>query len=326
MKVAVITWEKNPDLQKHGDLQSVELKHVFDDVIYFNPYQVRSGDSFDAFDIVQFWTGTWCGDLERRQLEILDQLQKPFVVMVPIGESFKWETWQADWLHVYLDQVWHPNVDLLGVVEKNALSYWGKLSDGRKPVAYIGWPYPVEYVKSLRQPAAGKRIELRVCASFPRYLSAALLRDYPPTDWCVHVNDNENRVSETRLIHRILGRKSACSGGYSEWEDYLKHVARSYIGVAVDSRYTLGRYALDYAALGRPLLCGETAVNRRLFPDLVCYYYDLETQAMLLHKLYHNTEFYTHCVTQAETALNEYTYAVCRKRYMDAIARVRHAV
>ena len=116
-----------------------------------------------------------------------------------------------------------------------------------------------------------------------------------------------------------------CQGGFSEWADYLAHIAECYCGIAVDQRYTLGRYALDFAALERPLICGNTAINRKLFPDLICHYYDLDKQAELLNQIYYDEEFYANCVAKAQIGLQDYTHSACRQLYSEALRRAGYA-
>lgn len=107
------------------------------------------------------------------------------------------------------------------------------------------------------------------------------------------------------------------------WHKYLAQLAPARIMVDLNNRETVGRNALDCAALGIP--CVSTArsdMQARLFPyTTLADCWDIQGAFDLCEKLLRDADFYHHVVTYAAEAIHQFDVVPFRARLADLLAR-----
>jgi len=222
-------------------------------------------------------------------------------------------------------------VDLIAAINEWSVPILAELTS--TPVAWVGIPYPVDYVRNLavavdcREPvclvcpaqlklpsyvvakATGLRIRTyakkssRNFRNLPlffrhRRFSVDLFKQY----WQVRLPDAEIRL-EVSL------------------EEFWRTEARSQIWVNLDDRYTWGRYVLDAAALGVPCITTRnTAHGPYLFPETcVEDVFSTEQAVSMASRLVSDAKFYQHVVDFAQSRLNRYSAEACVERLKSAL-------
>lgn len=84
-----------------------------------------------------------------------------------------------------------------------------------------------------------------------------------------------------------------------------------------------GRTAMEMAALGIPTLGWDTVdVQRNCFPSLTSKLGDVKHQAELMDRLINDESFHIDAVTTAQREVEQYSFAVCKNRFMKMIGEV----
>lgn len=107
------------------------------------------------------------------------------------------------------------------------------------------------------------------------------------------------------------------------WQKYLAQLAPARIMVDLNNRETVGRNALDCAALGIPCVStARTDMQARLFPyTTLADSWDVQGAFDLCEKLLRDANFYHHVVTYAAEAIRQFDVAPFRARFADLLAR-----
>lgn len=103
----------------------------------------------------------------------------------------------------------------------------------------------------------------------------------------------------------------------TSWPKYLAQLAQARVLIDLNDRETVGRNALDCAALG--IACVSTArsdMQRRLFPETTLEdSWDVKTAFLLCRRLLQDKDFWEQVVTDAAKAVKQFDITVFRQRF-----------
>lgn len=152
------------------------------------------------------------------------------------------------------------------------------------PVVYIGIPYPVASVASVATPIAERKRRVFLCGFLPQRwndIAVASKLNIPMDGFHVRMHRKvRNICSNWRQFGTLLDRSAPLRKAESEFNiehlhvhtetstrDYLAAMGANMLWINLDERYTWGRYVLDAAALGVPLVTTRsTGHGQLLFP------------------------------------------------------------
>lgn len=173
--------------------------------------------------------------------------------------------------------------EYINVINKLSLDFFALLSG--KPCHYLGIPYPTENVRKLRK--ENRTIENGVLAC--SFVSTKNIDLLIAQELGVKVSCYERRFSRKlktiklhynrynsinldpdihyKTIHKYYNKTEDIIREKS-LENYFKTNSEFYLWIDIDNRYTWGRYVLDAAALGIPIVTtSSTGHGGDLFPE-----------------------------------------------------------
>lgn len=172
--------------------------------------------------------------------------------------------------------------DLVNCINIHSLPLLKALT--RTRVEYIGIPYPVDEIMKLRVPIEKRNKSAFCCGlllkrwndyhvakqlglmyyGYERGFSRKL--KYAVKNWREHRSVfNQNKAFDT--VRNIYNDPNLQIRKIAAQNDYFSHNANAYLWVNLDDRYTWGRYVLDAAALGIPIISTfSTGHAQELFP------------------------------------------------------------
>lgn len=211
---------------------------------------------------------------------------------------------------------------LVNCINRHSLPFFRALST--TPTEYIGIPYPLDDILQLRVPLEKREKKIFCCGyllkrwndyfvaknigapyyGYERGFSRKLR--FLIKNWKNHraIFNNKKTFDTIRDIYRDpqLEVRSVAA-----LNDYFAHNAHAWMWVNLDERYTWGRYVLDAAALGIPIITTpSTGHATELFPyTTVDTPYSLDTAIAIGKSLLDDGDFYK---TVAEYPLDKMDY------------------
>lgn len=191
------------------------------------------------------------------------------------------------------------------------------------PVHYLGIPYPVEAMRAKRVPIAERRREVLLCPRSLRTPSIEVVkrcgltvRAYAPKVSRKVSNVpkyiREGRYSkdiEIRKLEALLPEGSIV--GYEKYDaPYFADTAGCLLWVNLDPRYTWGRFVLDAAALGIPIVSTEsTGHGSVLFPKTtVKDAFQVGESVEIARRLIQDEQFYRETAEFADAHIEPFSY------------------
>lgn len=179
------------------------------------------------------------------------------------------------------------------------------------PVHTLGIPYPADGVRSCSTPLEQRQRSVHICPFLrTRWSEYAVARqlDMPVRGFERRVSRSMRRLwsnyrrfgSATRTdvnkqFVAKMYRQPPVDVSYEMWFDgYYAHAGSSWLWLNLDDRYTWGRFVLDAAALGVPIIStASTGHAPLMFPDITVNT-PFDVQAAVLHakRLCEDMEFY----------------------------------
>jgi|GEM_PF-1105833 len=137
-------------------------------------------------------------------------------------------------------------------------------------------------------------------------LKTELVQHHPPAPSC----------AATRVDNLFFYRRAG-------WLPYLAQLAPARILVDLNNRETVGRNAMDCAALGIPCVAAaRTDMQARLFPfTTLADSWDVQGAYDLCEKLLRDSNFYQQVTTYAAEAIRQFDVVRFRARFADLVAR-----
>ena len=191
------------------------------------------------------------------------------------------------------------------------------------PVHYHGIPYPVEAMRARRVPLSARRPEVLLCPRSLRTPSIEVVkrcgltvRAYAPKVSRKVSNVpkyiREGRYSkdiEVRKLEALLPQGSIV--GYEKYDaPYFAETAGCLLWVNLDPRFTWGRFVLDAAALGIPIVSTEsTGHGSLLFPKTtVKDAFQVKDAIDIAQRLVEDGSFYEETVAWADAHIQPFGY------------------
>lgn len=292
-------------------------------------------------------------DLQRYDL-VIANLNRPLAPLLRLAQarpaSLRWVSLVEGPAHEYFGP--EPDLkalldasDLVNVINRHSLPLFQALT--RRPVAYIGIPYPVDGVRQLRVPIEARRRRVFLCAHLTRqwneYLVGRTL-DLPCYGYAVRrppsrglsrlkalvrgdgsSRNDEAHLDETRALYRAIFPDEAV-GVVSHTKDmkryFLEH-RDALFWISLDSRHTWSRFVLDAAALGMPMITtAATSHGVLLFPETtVTHAMELDRVTALGRQLIADREFYDRVATYPEDKLEFLRPGPMTRALLDALSR-----
>ena len=189
------------------------------------------------------------------------------------------------------------------------------------PVHTLGIPYPAEGVRACSTPMEQRHRSVHICPflrtrwseyavarqlhmpvrGFERRVSRSLRRLWSN----YHRFGSATQTDINKQFVRSMYNTPPVDVSYEMWFDgYYAHASSSWIWLNLDDRYTWGRFVLDAAALGVPIIStASTGHARVMFPDTtVDTPFDVQTAVRYAQRLCEDVEFYK---SVTETAWNK---------------------
>lgn len=284
--------------------------------------------TFREFDLVMVNLDFMCIDQLDRVVPPKSERSATVVALFE-GELAWLRTYWPEWRRVA------DRCDLVIAINRYGVSTLEELTS--TPVSYIGIPYPVDGVRGYSVPIEQRTREILLCAH---------LLERTPLDYLAahtlgipmygHVNSFK-RTIPNMLRHRSLdGRMyiKRARGLYNDaaltvapqvsLNDFLARGARSLLWMNLETRYTWGRYVIDAAALGIPIVTTrETGHGPVLFPDLtVDSPYDVAAARVLAARLLEDDAFYRSTIEHAWNNIDWYRPERAVERLTAALASI----
>ncbi len=107
------------------------------------------------------------------------------------------------------------------------------------------------------------------------------------------------------------------------WKSYIQLVKDGYLMIDPNNRETVGRNALDCAALGIPCVAaGHTDLQAKLFPETtVDHAWDVDAMVATAHRLLDDRALYEHVVEYAQNTVTQYGVDAFRERFRSMVAK-----
>lgn len=108
---------------------------------------------------------------------------------------------------------------------------------------------------------------------------------------------------------------------YSDWTEFMQRYSQAYFCVHLDTLYTFGRFPLDMAAMGIPVIgTDRNQTNKVLWPELtVDPVKEIPRAQYLACRLINDKDFYTRQIESGTAGLAEFSPVVTKKRLLDLI-------
>ena len=220
-------------------------------------------------------------------------------------------------------------VDAVGTLSQES-HFFSLFTD--KPVGWLGVPFDVSFVRSFSVSLESKNPRLwgvgRRLHSFNTVTSVGvakkagvpeiLMQNFPPED----MKDVKNFCD---IVSKSSGR------GFSvklhepyPWIKFLQIYSHWWGEILMSNEYTWGRYPLDFAALGVPVVGSSRPFTQSvLFPSL-CFEPYLETGLAVeaVERLMTDKAFYTEVVGYAQSQLKMFDLDASRQRMADFLEEV----
>lgn len=119
----------------------------------------------------------------------------------------------------------------------------------------------------------------------------------------------------------LLGLNNVELFPYSDWQVFMERYSQAYFCVHLDTLYTWGRFPLDMAAMGIPVIgTDRNQTNKVLWPELtIDPVKEIFRAQQLACRLVNDKEFYTKQIESGTAGLAEFTPTATKKRLLDNI-------
>ncbi len=194
----------------------------------------------------------------------------------------------------------------------------------RRPVGFVGLPFPIERVRKELCPPVEKNQEIQLGSFMGSYWSrnglanlAALSKTGLPG--AVDLQDPEEKKYIQMFSKYMPLPPIRCYHSVS-WDRYIIEVNKSALGLHLDFRLTWGRFPIDCAAVRIPCIAPSNLYTQKiLFPRLCVSYHNIEQAAKLARELLANQAFYDEIMAYAETKLPLFGYEESKKRLLNLL-------
>lgn len=228
------------------------------------------------------------------------------------------------------------NADLVIVINKHSESYFQALTS--KECHYIGIPYPLEGIQKYEVPIKDRTESILLCSDplvrNTDYVAAAQLgiplfcftTTYSRNIRGIKRNFIENGAlfDKNVLINRIQSYYTSPSitvESYVDLEQIFPKIASKKLWMNLDTRYTWGRYVLDAASLGIPIITTEsTGHAETLFPlTTLKNGFDIDGAVKLGKKLLSDAGFYKEVSLYSQEQIKQYGLDSIRSRILNLL-------
>ena len=198
--------------------------------------------------------------------------------------------------------------DLVNCINKYSTTYFKKFTSA--PVEFIGFPYPAESIRALSTPVDKRRREIFLAPMLlSRWLEYFCVKDLgiPFFGYEKRLSRKLRTIFQTLTKYRTIDPKyfhgkvhslyrdtSLMIRGEKPLEDFFKEASAASMWLALDQRYTWGRYVLDAAALQIPIITTRsTGQAEHFFPQTMLENeFEIDKARELILRLFQDKDFY----------------------------------
>lgn len=199
--------------------------------------------------------------------------------------------------------------DLVNCINEHTVSFFQQLTS--TPVHYIGIPYPFNEIQQLKRPIEERTRRMLLCSQtlvrwneftvakqlsfdyfgFEKGLSRKLRNLY--INWTNYKVLMNNDVPFS-IANRLYRDPSYQIIPMTSLQEFLFKSSNSWMWLNLDPRYTWGRYVLDAAALGIPIIATQsTGHASHLFPELTLVNeFEVDKAVDFCNRLIEDRDFY----------------------------------
>lgn len=204
------------------------------------------------------------------------------------------------------------------------------------PVYYVGIPYPVDGMRKYHVPLENRRREIFLCAFLLARSLNYLAARQVGLPMVGYERTFPRRIREL-IRHRSIDKFRYVSRARELYNDplltvlpednlrgFFERASQSLIWMNLDTRYTWGRYVLDAAAMGVPIVTTrETGHAVHLFPDIVVETpYDIEGAGLMARRLLEEPAFYAGVAARAWRGLDWFRPEAALARLNEALTAI----
>lgn len=216
--------------------------------------------------------------------------------------------------------------DLVNCINRHATEALQHITS--TPVAYVGIPYPVDGVRTCATPIVERQRRVHICAFVLKRLNDHIVARQLGLPIDGYQSGIKRRPAEAyrnwKQYRTLLDKQAPFAMAEALYQDphltihrevpmpvYYKAAGRNMLWINMDERFTWGRYVLDAAALGVPMVTTRSTGHADvLFPDTtVDTAFDVAEAARLARRLLDDADFYRHVSHQAQERVRQYDAA-----------------
>lgn len=215
------------------------------------------------------------------------------------------------------------NADFVNVINKHTESYFQ--AQTKKPCQYIGIPYPLEGIQKFTVPIEERNEQILLCSDPKKrntdYLAASQLglplfgftEIYSRNIQGITKNFKDNssffdKYIGVKQVQEFFTSPSIVVEQTVDLTQIFNKIASKKLWMNLDSRYTWGRYILDAATLGMPIISTESTGHASvLFPETtIPNAFMIDTAVDIGNKLLSDKGFYSAVSSYATEQLKNY--------------------
>jgi hypothetical protein len=215
--------------------------------------------------------------------------------------------------------------DAVAVLHDGSIPFFRALT--RRPVGLVGLPFPLEKVREMCPPAPKRKvIELggSVREAFTDGGSALLNMAALSKIGLPGIVDMLDPAEEEYLqsIREYIPLPEITLRQNSQgWDRYITRANYSLLGLHLDYGYTWGNFPLECASVSMPCVAPSSLYTQKtLFPGLCLPHHDIPGAVAMVKKLVSDIGFYEETVAYAQSQIEFFSYAQCKKRLLNLIS------
>lgn len=219
--------------------------------------------------------------------------------------------------------------DLVNSINEYSLPFFQSLTTTK--VVNLGVPYPVEAVRSKRTAIDKRNSRALICPFLLQrwndvMVAKQLQIEYDGVEqrlrrkWVDHIPNllnegtilnKDKRIEKAQSVYNDQRLRIHPTWGFDR---YYQSVGEYKFWINLDERYTWGRYVLDAAALGVPIITTRsTGHARHLFPEtMVETHFDIDKAVEIGRRLLDDKDFYERVSESNQQYLDKLSYDIMR--------------
>ncbi len=222
--------------------------------------------------------------------------------------------------------------DLVNVINQKTLDYFRSLTKTR--TEYIGIPYPVDEIRKFRVVAENRNRKIFICLTSLNRINDIMIARQTGLPFYIYENIISRKIKNIGIFFKnmTISKNYFLKKAIEKYPDlevlpetslkeYFRFNSKSFIWLNIDPRFTWGRFVLDAAALGIPMVTTSSTGHGDILFPFTCLNneFDNEKALELIKRLSTDRDFYNQVSNYPENKMNYYKPENMVKRLFDFI-------